>query len=39
MITRQQAIALGSPCVVVLVGCALAELGLRLVNRVRPFCR
>lgn len=39
MITRRQALALGSPCVVVLVGCAVAELGLRIIHRIRPFGR
>lgn len=42
MITQryhQQALAIGSPCVVVLVGMAVAELGLRIVHRVYPFHR
>jgi hypothetical protein len=37
--TRQQALALGSPCVVALIGMALAELGLRIVHRVRLLPR
>lgn len=42
MITQryhQQALAIGSPCVIALIGCAVIELALRIVHHVYPFRR
>lgn len=35
MITRQQALALGSPCVGILIVCGIWELGQRAVDRAK----